>query len=273
MKLLLLLITFTIPTCILNCQTPGYMGKRFSAGYGFHFGPALLGSNGNGKSIFGRNNGNAKDGEFAFNRLHEVYIEYAIKTRFSIGTSAIFYKTTYDNGMEFTANVNRNSPQGTYIYGQPSNLYTIKGVNYLVYGKLFYGKYIAPWGRYMCFGINIRSYTASYNPNKMSFTYNSYINNINENITFSDFGPLKQHYTKFDIFAGFGRTRILADKIIFDYGFNTNMYSLLTTLFDAGGPQNFIDEPDNTIYIKKTSAFRVRNLNRFNVFIKVGYLF
>ena len=51
------------------------------------------------------------------------------------------------------------------------------------------------------------------------------------------------------------------------------MYSLLTTLFDAGGPQNFIDEPDNTIYIKKTSAFRVRNLNRFNVFIKVGYLF
>lgn len=275
------ILLIIISTYKISSQTPGYIGKRFNAGYGFYFSPTIQGSNGAGKSILGRSKGNAEDSELAFNTMHEGYFEYALTKRFSLGISGKYFKTTYDNGLDIYGYTTfQNSSGGTEqisFYGTPNGLYTIKGINYLLYGKLYNRRYIAPWGRYMIFGINIKSFNTIYNPDEMYLdrgAFNSsYYNSLNAPTKFSDFGPLKQHYTKFDILAGFGRTRIVANKIIFDYGFNTNMFSLLTTFFDAIGPDSFIDKVDNTTYIKRTSAFRVRNLNRFNVFIKVGYLF
>lgn len=71
-KLALVLILFIVNIISLSGQTAGYMGKRLVGGYGFYFSPALFGSNGQGNTIIGRYlDGNASDGEFAFNSLHE----------------------------------------------------------------------------------------------------------------------------------------------------------------------------------------------------------
>ena len=272
-NLLIIYILFCISNC-LQSQTPGFMGKRFAVGYGFYFWPALTNSNGAGKSFLTK--GNSESGSFAFNTMHEAFIEYAIKPRFSIGFSAKYYKTTYNNALYLSARqtyIDNSGYSNTIsIYGKPNGLYTIRAVNYNIYGKLFYSRYIAPWGRYMMFGLNIKTYTCSYDPKEMYLNIdNNYYTNIPK--TFTDFGPEKQKYKKFDFLFGLGRTRIIANKIIIDYGFNTNLFSLLTTLFDAIGEDTFIDRIDNTDYIKRTSSYRVRGANRFNVFLKVGYLF
>lgn len=274
-KNLLVLILFL---CISNClqsQTPGFMGKKFVVGYGFHFGPALSGSNGAGKSILSK--GNSESGTFAFNTMHEAFIEYSIKPRFSIGISAKYYKTTYNNALYLNAIQtyvdNSGYSQTIYSYGKPNGLYTIKAINYNIYGKLFYSRYIAPWGKYMMFGLNIKTYTCSYDPSEMYLTNDRYYYNSNAPKTISDFGPEKQKYKKFDFLFGLGRTRIISNRIIIDYGFNTNLFSFITTFFDAIGEDTFIDNINNTDYIKRTSSYRVRGVNRFNAFLKVGYLF
>ena len=273
-NLLFIFSLFCISSSLLS-QTPGFMGKKFVVGYGFYFWPALTNSNGAGKSFLTK--GNSESGSFAFNNMHEAYIEYAVKTRFSIGFSAKYYKMTYNNALYLNAIQtyvdNSGYSQTIYNYGKPNGLYTIKAINYNIYGKLFYSRYIAPWGKYMMFGLNIKTYTCSYNPTEMYLTNDSYYSNSNVPKTISDFGPEKQKYKKFDFLFGLGRTRIISNKIIIDYGFNTNLFSFITTLFDAIGEDTFIDRINNTDYIKRTSSYRVRGANRFNVFLKVGYLF
>ena len=272
---------FCICSGVLS-QTPGFMGKRFAVGYGFHFGPALIGSNGAGKTIKGRQEGNAESGSFAFNSMHEAFIEYAVKPRLSIGVSAKYYKITYENALSVGASqtyIDNYGNTNTIGYsGNPNGLYTIKAINYNIYGKLFYSRYVAPWGKYMMVGLNIKTYTCIYDPNEMYLTasssYNSSsYNNSNFPKRFSDFGPEKQKYKKFDFIFGLGRTRIIANKIIIDYGFNINLFSFMTTFFDAIGEDTFIEKVYNYNYIKRTSAYRVRGANRFNTFLKVGYLF
>lgn len=274
-KILYFLIVFVIVSISLKSQAPGFMGKKFVGGYGFHFSPATYNSNGNGKSIFGRDGGNAETGTFALNTMHEAYIEYATKNRFSIGFSARYFKTTYDNvqyaeAIEAITNSNGQT-YFTSVGGRPNGFYTIKGINYNLYGKLFYSRHVAPWGRYMMFGLNIRTYTCIYDPNEM-YVKSAYYNSTYT--TFSDFGPLKQRFIKFDLLFGLGRSRIISNRIVLDYGFNTNLISLLNTLFDAVGEDFFLDNKyTNTNYLKRTSSFRVRGLNRFNAFLKIGYMF
>ena len=221
-NLLFIFSLFCISSSLLS-QTPGFMGKKFVVGYGFYFWPALTNSNGAGKSFLTK--GNSESGSFAFNNMHEAYIEYAVKTRFSIGFSAKYYKMTYNNALYLNAIQtyvdNSGYSQTIYNYGKP----------------------------------------------------NGYYSNSNVPKTISDFGPEKQKYKKFDFLFGLGRTRIISNKIIIDYGFNTNLFSFITTLFDAIGEDTFIDRINNTDYIKRTSSYRVRGANRFNVFLKVGYLF
>ncbi|MBK6984948.1 MAG: hypothetical protein IPL10_01480 [Bacteroidetes bacterium] len=275
-KLALVLILFIVNIISLSGQTAGYMGKRLVGGYGFYFSPALFGSNGQGNTIIGRSNGNASDGEFAFNSLHEGFLEYAFKNRFLLGISAKFYKTTYDNAREVSATTKQIDQYGSTSVvsynGTPQGMYTILGQNYSLYAKLFNRRYLAPWGRYMQFGITIRRFTCHYNPNEMMLKYGGFNNYVYPD--FNDFGEQKQSFTKFDFLFGFGRTNIVANRITIDYGFNANVFALLSTFFDVvtDGDGIFTNNVNGVNYMKSTSPWRVRGVNRFNVFLKVGVL-
>lgn len=272
-----IIILFVITVNTLLSQSSGYMGKRLTIGYGFHFSPAVFGSNGQGNSILGRDNGNSSTGEFALNTLHEGHLEYALSKRFSLGFSTKYYKTTYDNTRYVSANRYETNYYGyserVSYYGGPEGLYTIKGLNYSLYGKLFNQKYIAPWGRYMMFGVNVKTYTCIYDPNEMRLKYDSY--NYYNYKDFTDFGDREQKFVKFDLVFGFGRTRVLFNRIILDYGFNANVLAVLTTAFDTLGAENdgvFTDNATSSNYMRVTSPWRVRGVNRLNTFLKVGIL-
>ncbi len=257
MKFIYFIISIILINSQIKSQTPGYMGKRFNAGYGFYFSPALFGTNGAGQTLIGRD-GNGETDELAFNTMHEGYFEYALKKRLSLGISGRYFKTTYDNAARCES------------YNNPTGIYNIKGVNYSFYGKLYKRNYVAPWGKYFVFGAYIKSFTTIYDPTIMTLIdYN--------NSTVSNFGPLKQRSVKFDILLGFGRSRIISNRVIIDYGFNTNLFSLLTTSFlllELEGDGPILNSRYYTYnYIEKTAAVRIRDFNRFNAFIKIGYLF
>lgn len=249
------------------------MGKRFAAGYGFYFSPALVGSNGKGNTIAGSASGHANDGTLAFNSLHEGFVEYTMSKKFVLGFSARYYKSTYDNNKSLEIPYTSLPDQGSYQVQDrnPLGLYHIKGLNYSLYGKLYFSRYIAPWGRYFIFGATLKTFTCTYDPDEMKIRFQGSYGE--PNVYYNNFGPTTQKYKGFDIMAGFGRNRIVANRITLDYGFNVNVFALLGTLFDNGGDDfsltNYLTPDD---YIKSTSHARVRGVNRFNAFLKVGVL-
>jgi len=247
----------------------GYMGKRFQAGYGFHFSPAILGSNGSGESFIGR--GNVPGGDFAVNSIHEGFLEFAFKNRLSIGMSVKYYKTTFDNSVSAQTNVYSN--YSTYsIYGSPSGIYDMKGLNYSLYFKIFNRRYVAPWGRYFIFGPTVNTYKCFYDPSSMTMSTRD---NSNNGIIINDFGPQGQFFMRPDLLFGWGRTRIVANRITIDYGINFEALALFFTLWDTVSEEaNIFDTSPitNLNYFERTSKRRIREVNRINAFIKVGVL-
>jgi hypothetical protein len=231
-------------------QVPGYMGKRFTAGYGIYASPGYIGSR----------------GLTPVNLLHEVFMEFAAKKKFSVGLSAKFYNAVTPNWQYAMANgVSSNNYQP--ILGNPEGNTTVKGLNYMLYGKFFKRKYLAPWGKYFILGLTLNMYTTIYDPNQV---YMSYQTNTNASGYFTEFGPTKQSFTKCDVLFGNGRSRIIADRIVLDYGYVINIWSMTSNVINAMEDDSYVYADE---YIGTMGTQRAKGVNAFNVFLKVGYLF
>lgn len=251
---------------------PGYMGKRFVAGYGFYFSPAILGSNGSQSSIIGR--GNAIGGDLAFNSIHEGFVEFSFKNRTSVGFSCKYYKTTFDNYVDARANTFDQYGNYSTFYGRPTGLYDIKGLNYSLYFKFYHKRYVAPWGRYFLLGPVVNTYKCFYDPSTMRI--NTGYGNVNE-IVINDFGMQGQQYFRADLMFGWGRNRVIANRVTLDYGINFELIALAFTLWDTIGesPVDLFSDAgyiSNLDYIERTSPRRVREVNRINAYLKIGVL-
>lgn len=259
-----LLIIFT--STLLFSQAPGYMGKRFVVGYGAHVSPAFINANNSNQTILGLN-GSAESGSFAFNYTHEGFFEFQAKTRFTVGVSCKFYKTKYDNALS-------NYAQGQYINYYTSASYSndvegyygISGQSICLYGKLYKTGSVAPLGRYIIFGPVLNLYQATYDPNIMYQRSDYYGSGNNK---FSSYGNLTQSFTGFNILFGWGKTRIIKDRVIIDYGANLQLFSTFAPISSILANDNRINDQ----YISNTASKRIRALNAMNVFLKVGYLF
>jgi hypothetical protein len=288
-KPLLYIIFFSIITTILFAQAPGHLGKRFVLGYGAHFSPAFSNGDARNNTIVGHKSsqqGSAKTGQFAYNYTHEAYMEYVLSPRFMLGFSGKFYKTVYDNGLDiFSDNSNYSNNNINYkIDNNVNGHYTIQGRSLCLYGKLYRKRYVAPWGRYIVFGPVINLYSATYDAGTMnqiaSTTFNdpnNYYNSVTTTSTVSNFGASLQSFTGFNIVFGWGRSRIIANRITLDYGINMQVLTLITLYIDqisSSSSSNSIFSPRRTQnnYIEQTSGQRIRGLNLFNAFVKVGFL-
>ena len=237
------------------------MGRKFVMGYGFNIGPGFI-SLVNGSS------------DRPFNTVHEFFVEATVNKKVSLGTSLRLYNYTYNN----VAIVNAyDSPQATnanQIDDSPRGSYDMKGRNFTFYAKSYRSKYLAPWGKYFMFGLSITSYTTTYKKNvmKVLFERNGYNSSgVYENTQFyvSDFGPTTEVFRGADVFFGQGKSRIYGDRIVFDFGYNINVFAMSRMLV-------FVFEDyyyESAEYIEKTSRSREAAVNRFNVYFKLGYLF
>lgn len=250
-------------------QAPGYLGKKLIFGYGINVSPALYGANANNKSVLGTE-GNAEKGKLAFNFIHEGFVEYATSTKWMIGFSTRYYKTAFDNP---TFMPDKNGDVQYSNRQHPNGYYTIKGLSYSLFFKVFRPGYVAPWGKYIMFGPVFNTAKASYNPATMNIVaktgYNDYYNgNYNQHDTLiSDFGPKVQSYKGFNFMLGFGKSRIIANRIVLDYGFNMYLFSFFPNIALTNK-----DDITPGNYIEKTISRRVRGINHLNAFIKIGLL-
>jgi len=250
-------------------QSTGFMGKRVMIGYSFNTSPILLGSSANNESILDAG-GTSASGEFVFNAIHEGFVEIAPSSKWEIGFSCRYYKTTYDNAKNF----NTLYGGSQYYFNsdtKPSGYYNIRGLSYTLYFRYFGSRYIAPWGRYMMFGPVINTMKTTYDPAIMYASgYDNY--NFSQQVIIKDFGMIEQNYKGVNLMFGAGRSRLIAKRVSLDYGFNTHLISLLSGFYEVLGMEFRSGNTTNANYIEKTVRSRVRGVNRFNVFLKVGIL-
>lgn len=253
-----------------EAQSTGFMGKRVMAGYAFNTSPIFFGSSANNESILG-NAGSSTTGEFVFNAIHEGFIEIAPSSKWEIGFSCRYYKTTYDNAREFSY---YNSSNLYWNDKNPRGYYNIRGLTYTLYFRYFGSRYIAPWGRYMMFGPVINTMKTTYDPAIMYASAQDNSGFMTQTKTITDFGLTEQDHMGVNIMFGAGRSRMIANRVTLDYGFNTHLLSVIYGLFDVVGvtPGSTFSTLDNRNYISSTVRSRVRGVNRFNVFLKVGVL-
>jgi hypothetical protein len=238
-------------------QSPGYMGHKTSVGYGFFTSPVIF------PAVSGAS-------ENSINVMHDIFIERATANNFLIGFSVKLYNTKFDNSVPVDDDGRSNYSEYT-----PSGSYDITARNFNLYGKVFRDGYLAPWGKYFTFGLNVMTYNAKYNPQYMKVRIDEY--NYGSGYTtkyYSDFGPEEQSFKNLDIMFGFGKSRVYGDRVIVDFGYNFNLISMAAPLFMAVADYEYFYAPINRkYYIEETSKIRIRGVNSFNVFLKLGYLF
>lgn len=222
-------------------QNPGYMGKHFTLGYGYNVSPSFVGANPNNRF---------------WNQQHAVYIEATTAERWQIGVEARRYKTIYDNKLQLSdENVS------------PENTYSINGLTCLINFKHYKRSYLAPWGPYFVFGPAINIVSSKYDPYM-------YIKSVTVNLRdtlVSDFGLATQRYVWYDFNLGWGQSRIFKNVICLDYGMNFQLASMIAIITDSfTGTFQSITRQN---YIERTSKIRMHGMSRFNLFIKLGYLF
>ena len=262
------ILFFVLLNSFVFSQAPGHLGKRFSMGYGFHTSPSVFNANGQNQTIIGKG-GSAESGSPAFNAIHELNLEFAASSKWMTCFSVRYYKTVYDNA----ENIYSSQYNGYTIGNQPTGYYNMRGLTYTLYFKYFGKRYVAPWGRYVMFGPTVNTVKTTYDPKIMYLDANKYNSSTgSKDTTLAPFGPNEQNFTGINLMMGVGRSRIYANRIILDYGFNIHVVSVLSSLFDVaeirlGGTQI---TPSN--YIESTVKQRIRGVNRFNLFLKVGFL-
>lgn len=267
-----LITIFVLSSTLFYSQSTGYMGKRFLLGYGFHTSPAVFGANAKNETIIG-NGGNAESGTLAFNAIHEGYLEFAASSKWMICLSARYYKTAYDNAK----GLSYSSSNYSYQSYNPNGYYDIRGLTYTLYFKYFGSRYVAPWGRYVMFGPTINTVKTSYDPRIMNIKAQTYSSGYYSDVTITNFGPKEQNYVGVNFMLGFGRSRIIANRVVIDYGCNLQLISVLAGVLDVASDGEFGElissktiTPSN--YIENSVKTRVRGINRFNAFLKVGIL-
>lgn len=152
--------------------------------------------------------------------------------------------------------------------------YDITGLSYTLYFKYFGSRYVAPWGRYVMFGpvlILLKQLQPNCYVLKDDYNYNNVSNTI-----IKDFGDFQQKYNGFNTMLGWGRSRIIGNRIVIDYGCNTQILSVimgaLNVVLDGAPDDLFKKKTTNLNYIENTHKTRVRGINRLDVFLKVGVL-
>ncbi len=218
-----------------TAQGPGYLGKKTAIGYGIEISPVLSDAS-NGLPI---------------NLIHQLFYENAVKSTVAVGISFRYANTKYDNKAEVTG------------LGKPTSYYRISAFSFSPYFKFFSKKFVAPWGKYWMIG-PVLNVALSKHDRYMYIPQTI----IDHDTLLMNFGPDKQLHNSFDVMVGIGKSRILKDKIVIDYGLNLQIIALISRLKTADYSK--VSQED---YIKYTAINRVRGLNRFNVFLKLGYLF
>ena len=203
--LLILLASFC------NAQISGYMGKRFSVGYSNYFFPGLKGP--------GASDASAQH-EFspAFNAVHNLNIEYVKSNRKMLCASAqymktgiAYYKEHYDDSF-FGFFYDATYPNNLDYRGTFSKPAVLTSINYAIGLKTYRKGFIAPIGKYQKIDFILLFEKVKYDNARF---YDQYTDTL---VKSSAVGTGEYNYTNFSIAYTLGKSKMISNVIILDYG-------------------------------------------------------
>lgn len=260
-----LLIAVLLPVMV-RAQVPGYAGKKLAVMYNNNFSP-VLGSSGL--------NYKGNRGILALNCRHLVGLEYVQARRRVIGFGAGYMRTAlfpggygfqYEKGKNYEVSGGDTTYKSTYYQYAPYGIERIPvhSASLHLYWKFFKKQFIAPCGnyQYLDFGA-IRYWQEKLVLDPFTYTMEeAYLNTMNYTTSVvrhpatvtPQLDDTKS--TSFIFGYGFGRQRIVNDKIMLDYGLRFRM------LF---GPSDLSDMATEV-------RTRLRNASWLGFNIGIGYL-
>ncbi|MFH0893870.1 MAG: hypothetical protein V2A54_05495 [Bacteroidota bacterium] len=242
-----------LATCSFG-QNVGYCGKKFSLNYYSSFSSALSNPNVNHQS-----------GITSFNFAHNLVPEFTISPSASLCVRAGFFKTAFEYKTSFNYD-------GTGVYSNeifefdPHNLYGDLSVQTLGIGfKFFRRNFIAPLGKYF----KPEFFILAYSVNEPSDT--KVLESCNwdglQNMNAPQLPQFKNRSPYLMAGLGFevGASRILFDKLIFNYGIGVAFF-----------PNSFFYTLDNSVaesmYYYVIPKARLNGLSLINARIGIGGL-
>lgn len=206
-KNIILYIVCSIAFFNSHAQVSGYMGKRFSIGYSNYFLPSILGPKVNGTS--------ASD-KIGINTTHCVNLDYIIKERTSFCLSLQTQKLGVNNVRYY--NVEYVDPFGTNNYGsyqynpKPFRFMQLKTYSVGLGFKFFASGSLAPIGKYKKVELLLLFSNLTYPKNAFEDT------GLNDPYTRTNIGTGDYSFSTFALTYTMGRSRVLFDRIVLDYG-------------------------------------------------------
>lgn len=187
----------------LSAQVAGYMGKRFTVGYSNLFSPSF------GKVY--TFNLSSDDRVNSLNASQVLDFNYIIHYR-----KALCFSFSYI-GSKISNKIVENDYSHNYVFTDAKNNARSSSLGFSLGVKLFKRSFLAPLGPYVRWDALLLINSIKYKP----YTYNSvhynYANNTSTTET-KNIGSGELKSTAFGLAFGFGRQRIVKDKILIDIG-------------------------------------------------------
>jgi hypothetical protein len=202
-RITILLLTLSVGAI---AQVPGYMGKRFSIGYSNYFMLSAIGPTANADNA---------DGTVGINTTHCLNLEYAIKRRTNFCFTVQTGKTGMDpGGLLYVTPYNfyNGSSNYTYTYGEhPFKPMQIRSVNIGLGFKFFQQGTLAPIGKY-------KKIEALWMVNHLTYKSTAFTTYYGSTSQTAALGTGDYVYNTIAFTYTMGRSRVLFDKMVLDYG-------------------------------------------------------
>ncbi len=257
---ILTLLLLSIIFCTSMAQIPGYMGKRFSVGYSNYFFPAVIGP---------KLNATSKSDGMGFNTTHCFNLEYTIKARtnfcisyqlqnLGIKTNRYYYQTINDGFSTATV---------TYEYApKPYSNMKLK-TNSIGLGFKFYSKgTLAPVGKYKKIELLLLF-------SNLTYPKNSFYTDYYSQPTYTSIGNGNYNFSTFAITYTMGKSRVLFDKIVLDYGLRIGALPAGFIAFLNYDGNFFTDAPNSyEKMFRQDSNMRLLRQQVINAHIGISFL-
>jgi hypothetical protein len=260
-KILFLLLVCSVKTF---AQTPGYMGKRFSIGYSNYFFPAIIGPNPSGTT---------RQDKLSLNTAHSINIEYTIKPKTNFCFSYQWQHLGVMPNRSYPV-VTTDSSSGSYntqyfeYNPAPFKNMQLKTNSIGIGFKFFGGGILAPVGKYKKLELLLLFSNLTYPKNAFYISYSNY-----SYAEYTSIGTGSYNFKTFAITYTMGRSRVLFDKLVLDYGLRIGALPAGFFAFINSDEDFFTDNPIGFERgLKQDTNMRLLRQQLINFHIGIGFL-
>lgn len=218
-KFLVILLFCSIQ--FLQAQEPGYLGRRFWAGYDNYSNLGLFGQ------PYGKVN-SPEEPSFFLNLRHSFHAEYALAPRWSVGVNFQTFRTGKLIKSPFTYRENIHAQMRLKGLGLSLRWYALRNRGS-----------VAPLGSYGQLDV-VRYLCEFTDPNGLFFT-----NGETELGTYPTTG----------VFFTFGRTFLFGDRLIWDFGFQSGFSPGWFSVITTGAGANYRAKLRNSVHYRTTGHY------------------